>query len=281
MTAACGEANRRGMPPSLLHTAPPAPPSGTTDRLFGLLERIHGDKPWGRLLDAGTGEHSLRWVLSLPTTGWTAITGGEGGKGELGRKYAAQLRPQDGLIVGDWADPVLLVDEQYDVILADYLLGALDGFAPYFQDRLFPRLRQHLRPGGALYVIGLGPFPDQAETEGGRLILEISRLRDACILLAGHRCYREYPDDWARRALEAAGLVVDHSERMSIRFRERYVNGQLDVCLSKLPLIRDPALVASLRAHIEDLRGRALAVVADRGGIDFGHDYVIAAHLPA
>ena len=269
------------MSPSLLPPAPPPPASGTTDRLFGLIERIHGERPWGRLLDAGTGEHSLRWVLGLQTTGWTAITGGEGGKGELGRKYAAQLRPQDGLIVGDWADPLLLVNEQYDVILADYLLGALDGFAPYFQDRLFGRLALHLRPGGALYVVGLGPFPDRAEGEGGRLILEISRLRDACILLAGHRCYREYPDDWAQRALEAAGLVVEHSERMPIRFRERYVNGQLDVCLSKLPLIRDPALVASLRAHIEDLRRRALAFVADNGGIPFGHDYVIAARKPS
>ena len=269
------------MSPSLLPPAPPPPASGTTDRLFGLIERIHGERPWGRLLDAGTGEHSLRWVLGLQTTGWTAITGGEGGKGELGRKYAAQLRPQDGLIVGDWADPLLLVNEQYDVILADYLLGALDGFAPYFQDRLFGRLALHLRPGGALYVVGLGPFPDRAEGEGGRLILEISRLRDACILLAGHRCYREYPDDWAQRALEAAGRVVEHSERMPIRFRERYVNGQLDVCLSKLPLIRDPALVASLRAHIEDLRRRALAFVADNGGIPFGHDYVIAARKPS
>jgi 2-polyprenyl-6-methoxyphenol hydroxylase-like FAD-dependent oxidoreductase len=40
--------------------------------------------------------------------------------------------------------------------IADYLVGAIDGFSPYFQDRAFPRLARHLAPGGRMYVIGLG-----------------------------------------------------------------------------------------------------------------------------
>ena len=271
MTAAVAEANPVPMTPS-------AP---TTDQLFALIERVHGDRPWGRLLDAGTGAHSLSWVMGLPTTGWTAVTGGEGGKDQLARRHADRVRPTDRLVVGDWAEPGLLAGEVYDVILADYLLGALDGFAPYFQDRLFARLSLHLKAGGWLYAVGLGPTPDHSVEPGGQLIIEINRLRDACILLAGHRCYREYPDDWVCRHLEAAGLIVEHSERVPIVFRARYVNGQLDVCRSKLPLIKDPTLRAALDGQIEALRSRALAHVDQSGGIRFGHDWVVAARKPA
>ena len=44
-----------------------------------------------------------------------------------------------------------------------------------------------------MYIIGLEPYPDVTDSKGGQLILELSRLRDACILLAKHRPYREYP----------------------------------------------------------------------------------------
>ncbi len=40
---------------------------------------------------------------------------------------------QDQIIVGNWKDPSFLKGQVYDVVLADYLLGSIDGFAPYFQ----------------------------------------------------------------------------------------------------------------------------------------------------
>ena len=46
----------------------------TTDALFKHIELLQGKKPWGRLLDAGTGSASLRWITSLDTLSWTAIT---------------------------------------------------------------------------------------------------------------------------------------------------------------------------------------------------------------
>ena len=43
----------------------------TTDALFKHIELLQGNQPWGRFLDAGTGEASLRFVsythLTLPT----------------------------------------------------------------------------------------------------------------------------------------------------------------------------------------------------------------------
>jgi hypothetical protein len=38
------------------------------------IEQMQGDLPWGRVLDAGTGAHSLTWISSLQTDSWTAVT---------------------------------------------------------------------------------------------------------------------------------------------------------------------------------------------------------------
>jgi len=250
----------------------------TGDALFSTIERLHGDQPWGAVLDAGTGWHSLSWIRSLSTRRFTAVTGAKSRETDLVQKLGADgLRPDDQIITGNWTDPALLFGETYDVVLADYLLGAIEGFAPYFQDRLFARLHRHVAPDGCLYLVGLAPYPAGAADPGGRLILEIARLRDACILMAGHRCYREYPRDWVCRSLESAGFVVKESESIPIVYRRRFVDGQLDVCLRKLPYVADLDLRASLRAHIEDLRQRAHQHLLRVGAIPFGEDYVIAA----
>ena len=56
------------------------------------------------------------------------------------------------LVIGNWDDPELLRGETFDVILADYLIGAIDGFSPFTQELTFQRLRRHL----AKDVDGLG-----------------------------------------------------------------------------------------------------------------------------
>ncbi len=255
-------------------TSPPK-----VDALFSTIERLQADRPWGSVLDAGTGWHSLQWIRSLPTDRWTAITGAPARERDLADRLGpGGVRAQDRILTGNWTDPTLLHDDVFDVVLADYLLGAIDGFAPYFQGELFERLARHVHPeNGRLYVVGLEPYPDRAPDNGGRLILEIARLRDACILLAGHRCYREYPRDWVHRGLERAGFSVFESVAVPIVYRRRFVDGQLDVCLRKLPYIADEQLRASLRAHIEDLRERAHQHLLRVGGIHFGADYVVAA----
>lgn len=245
------------------------------DLLFDTLVRLHGARPWGAVLDAGTGSHSLGWICGLPTTRWTAVTGDPARERSMKAEFADRMRPDDRVLTGNWTDPTLLVGERYDVVLADYLLGAIDGFAPYFQDRLFERLRPLC--AGALYGVGLAPYPDAADTPGGRVILEIARLRDACILLAGHRCYREYPLDWVCRHLERAGFTVEEAISFPIVYRERFINGQLDVCERKLPHFADRALAAAMERTIAELRERALKICQVEGGIRFGEDWIFAA----
>lgn len=251
------------------------------DALFDSIERWQGDRPWGRVLDAGTGAHSLRWIRGLPTTGWTAVTGDPARERKLRDDAGASMRGTDAVVTGNWSDAAFLAEQRFDTVLADYLLGALDGFAPFHQDRLFGRLRRHV--AGRLYVVGLGPYPDGivpgegAETEAGRRILELARVRDACILLAGHRCYREYPVDWVVRNLEQAGFRVQEAETVPIIYRARFVNGQMDVCLRKLAFFEDQDVAAAMRRHIGEVRARALDACERLGGLRFGHDYVVAA----
>ena len=177
-----------------------------TDGLFEHIRVLHGARSWDAVLDAGTGRHSLEWVRAMATERWTAITGDEGMARTLREGPARDPRPGDRLVVGNWRDASLLAGEVYDVVLADYLLGALDAFAPYHQHRLFERLRPHV--GGRLYVVGLEPWPDRAETPDDALVTEIARVRDATLLLCKERCYREHPAWWVREHLERAGFRV-------------------------------------------------------------------------
>ena len=245
-------------------------------RLFREIERIHGARRWGSLLDAGTGTHSIGWVGSLVTERWTAVSGAEGHAAQTADAIAAKRRATDRIVVGNWADPALLAGERYDTVLADYLLGAIDGFAPYFQHRLFARLRSLV--GRRLYVVGLEPYvigePDSAQA---RLVREIGRFRDACLLLAGEQPYREYPAQWAVDHLEASGYRVIAAKRFANRYKERFVNSQIDMCAPRLAQIADRGLAGALAARGEALRAEALAHVASANGLRHGFDYVLAA----
>jgi hypothetical protein len=244
--------------------------------LFSYVAELQGDRPWGAMLDAGTGRGSLSWVTSLATDRWTAVTGSRLMAGQVEEVVAGSRRPEDRIVIGNWTDPELLQGETYDTVLADYLLGAVEGFAPYAQYQLFDRLRPLV--GRRLYVIGLEPYvPYNPSTPAGRLICEIGRLRDACLLIANERPYREYPFDWVKAHLEKAGFRIVASRHFPIRFRARFVNAQLDMCLDRITRFSDQALGRAMRSHVEDLRRRALAFEAENNGLQHGADYVIAA----
>ncbi len=245
------------------------------DALFTHIASLQGSTPWGNFLDAGTGRHSLQWVSTLETSRWTAVTADRAQLEGLKKEFRGRMRPEDRLLLGSWTDPRFLDGEVFDTILADYLLAAVDCYSPYFQERLFGRLRTHA--GGRLFVVGIEPYPEPAAAAGGRMILEIARLRDACILLAGHRPNREVPLDWARRSLEGAGYAVEDARVFPILYGPRFIHGQLDVCLEKLPFMPDRRLAREIERAVAALRERALAYCEKEGSIPFGEDYIISA----
>jgi hypothetical protein len=247
-----------------------------TSALFRYVAQLHGDRPWGAFLDAGTGTHSMGWLLGLPTERWTAVTGSADHARQVRALVGDRMRGEDRLLVGNWADPGLLAGESHDVVLADYLLGAVEGFAPYFQEDLFRRLRPLCR--GRLYVTGVEPYVPLAEPgdEAGRLVWAIGRHRDAVLTLAGERPYREYPLDWVLAALEQAGFAPFAARKFNIRYKAAFVNSQIDMCAPRLAGLADRSLAAALAEHGEALRRRALDHVEAHAGLRHGFDYVIA-----
>jgi hypothetical protein len=255
-----------------------------SDVLFETVERYHADKDWGAVLDAGTGLSSVKWLMKLEScTNWTAITADNQMKATIMGDADVNLRDNDKLIVGNWMDDEFCKTlETYDTIVADYLIGAVDGFSPYAQDLIIKKLRQHLKPGGRLYIIGMYPIPDHAQGDA-ELITEVRRVRDACILLAGHRPYREYPSEWVIRHLESEGLRVFKSKIFTILHSEESTMRQLRVARSKLELMPQASMRMAMDSYLTDIEERLSEIMTNqsKNNIPLSHDYVIAAELPS
>lgn len=248
----------------------------TTSPIFRRIAALQEDRPWGSFLDAGTGLHSLQWVASLPTERWTAVTGAGSMETQVRRALRSRMRTQDRIVRGNWSDPALLAGETYDTVLADYLLGALDGFAPYGQYELFQRLRPLV--GNRLYVVGLEPYvPYFPEDPAGRMICELGRVRDACLLLANERPYREYPMEWTLKQIRQAGLRIIDSTQFPIRYGRRYIDSQIRMCETRLARFSDQGVAAAMKAHLASLEERACRLHDELGGLRHGFDYLIAA----
>lgn len=253
--------------------------------LFGHIERLQavhlqqtGGEGWGRVLDAGTGGHSLRWLLRMPHTALTAVTGEVAMHEALALELQEALGPADTLLLANWRDGGLLATEAFDVVLADYLLGALEAHAPFFQDVLFQRLRKRLAPGGRLYATGAEPLPaPPADDARGCLVVEVAALRDAAVTLAGARPHREHPAEYMLRQLRRQGLRVLEVAEFPAVHSLALLRLQLDVAEEHARRLADAALAAALLAAAGRLR-KALA--GHQWPHRFGHDYVVAAALP-
>eukprot|EP00525_Craspedostauros_australis_P001528 CAMPEP_0198133258 /NCGR_PEP_ID=MMETSP1442-20131203/59472_1 /TAXON_ID= /ORGANISM="Craspedostauros australis, Strain CCMP3328" /LENGTH=310 /DNA_ID=CAMNT_0043794371 /DNA_START=671 /DNA_END=1603 /DNA_ORIENTATION=- len=263
---------------------------GKDDILFGSIEERQGDRPFGRVLDAGTGMHSLRWIATLSETlgmeHVTCITADETMRKNVQREADdLEITDVSKVIIGNWFGPdgttsINLKPESFDVILADYLIGAMDGFSPYQQDLMLPKLVRYLKPGGRLYIVGLEPLPDKAPGDAN-IICKVRQVRDACILLGGHRCYREYPMQWMERQIEhrSSHLKLIHTSTFPILYRHQTIVNQINVGRSKFSLFPTKELAASMKKVMDDLEAQSLEATsrAPNGRIRLGFDYVITA----
>lgn len=244
--------------------------------LFSYIEELQGEAAFGRVLDAGTGPRSLRWLTSLDTDSITAVTGDPLMQRQVAKLAADWKRPHDQLVVGNWTDPDLLAGERFDTVLADYLLGSIEGFAPYFQDQLFARLRP--LTGKRLYLTGVEPYVGERPAgEAGVLVWGIGRYRDACLLLLGKRPYREYPLDWVVAQLRRSGFEPAASRKFPASYSADFVNRQIELAKAGLERMPDQALGEALLAQGEALRATALAYIATHGALRHGFSYVVAA----
>lgn len=244
--------------------------------LFSYIEKLQGGAGFGSVLDAGTGTHSIQWLISQQTASWTAVTGASAHARQVRQVLDGRERAGDRLLVGNWADPDLLAGECFDTVLADYLLGAVEGFSPYFQENLFARLRPLTRH--RLYLTGVEPYVlFNPNTQAGELVWQLGRLRDACLLLTGEQPYREYPLDWVLEQLRRSGFRPIAARKFPIRYKSGFVEGQVNICLHRLEALNDRRLADALRQHADALRARVHAFIEAHGALPHGFDYVIAA----
>ena len=184
------------------------------------------------------------------------------------------MRPQDRVLVGNWLDEDLLKGETFQVVLADYLVGAVERFAPYFQSRLLGRLRKHV--SNRLYVVGLEPYGDSDGSIDADLVIRIANLRDACLLHSQDRPHREYPRWWMLEELERRGYQVKSSRSFPIAYGKSFVEAELDVCREALSKARQD-LAKALSVEEARLRIEATTHIARNGPLRWGCDYVISA----
>ncbi len=247
-----------------------------TSSLYRKIEQLQSDVPWGHVLDAGTGPASLAWLCSLPTERWTAVTAQPEIAARARQRLAGSFRTVDRIIVDNWSKPELLAGEQFDTVLCDYFIGAVEAFAPYAQESLLQRMANAVR--GRLYVTGLEPYvPLVAKDEVGLFVGDLARLRDACQLLARDRPYREYPAAWVAEVLRRSGLQPLEGQFFPIRYGQKFLQSQLEICTSRVSRFNDPTLVSAMNDHIARMRERGLALIDKHDGLPYGQNYVLAA----
>jgi len=244
-------------------------PKSADDLIF---RHITEDNPhFGRVLDAGTGMHSFQWLSEISSAeSITAVTASDSFQKQVQQKAATLgIANRTTVVLGNWFVPTqypITKDAVFDTIIADYLIGSMDGFSPYRQDEMIPLLLHHLTPTGRLYIVGLEPVP----TDSSTLVSRVYQTRDACILLAGHRCYREYPLNWIEKQVNKAGAVTESTQQFPIVHSAVSLEKQVQVGRSKLPLL--PAAVADgMREHLDELSQE----VQDKTPLKVGFDYVV------
>lgn len=249
-----------------------------TSLLFEHIESQQGTRRWGHVLDAGTGQHSLKWLRTLSTESWTAVTADPIRIVDMQPTLLPHMRPQDRFILGNWDDPTLLENESFDVVLFDYLIGAMDVFSPYSQDLILPRIRPLVTQ--RLYLIGLEPTLTNAyhptDSTGATLLDQLDKLKAACRILAGKRPYREYPASWIARQAKQAGFSILEIKHFPRTLRQGYVQSRLRACRQLLPDITHPELQRGLAKQIDTIETQLLPI-AKQHGIPFGANYVITA----
>ena len=266
---------------------------------------------FGRFLDAGTGSESLRWVASLfdksMIDSYTAITADE----MMHRRVTDQadelgISNKGRIIIGNWIDGVnkntgevsfssrrkkkkgsnnvLLHQgeeaEQFDTILVDYLIGAMDKFSPYFQDVIFERLNVHLRPGGRLLILGMEPISDEGDDKSGvaKITTDIKHVRDACQLLAGERPYREFPLSWIERTLDKVdGLTIVQRKIFPYKYTFEKLAEQIDLGRRRVDKFSSEELKAVMTGLLDELEAKSLKITTGLkdGTFMSGFNYVV------
>jgi len=246
------------------------------DPVFRWLSKVLSktDRSLGQVLDAGTGPDSLTWLARQRCESITAVTACDGMYATLEDEVMEYLDPsRDKVLVGNWKDETFLQKKSFDLVLADYLLGSVDFFAPYFQVGLLERLSHLTKPGGMLILVGKEPPEDLTSDATSQLVLDIECFRDAVITLGRQRPYREMPRRWCAQQLNKDFQLLK-GRLFPRKLNEEKVLRNLDWAAEELENVQVP-LREAMQKHLELLRSRLRETTDTVDGHVFGQDYAL------
>ena len=280
--------------PATLQAVPPMLPSACTrsgDRIYNWLADTvatrHGNtKSWGHVLDAGAGLSSMCWLMEQRYTSLTEITATNNGRyGALDLRKAVNNFERVNIVLGNWKQPDfidrMLNTKLYDVVVADYLLGAIERHWPYGADTMMDRLLRVVKPGGYLLVVGLEPYElllDRNDKQD-RLVLDIESIGDAAARLTGVATYRELPEEWIRHQVERQNTEysVVATKQFEMALTKTSLGNQLDYAKTLIKTLKG-TMRQSFSQRIKELeralegftvhrRARNYALVVQRNAV--------------
>jgi hypothetical protein len=210
------------------------------------LERLRPgapEKPWGRVLDAGTGPSSVAWLVKAATrlgiSSITATTASKDLAASLKRKHSKAVA--SGLlnlaVVSRWGSVPGTGTNLglFDTVILDYVLGAVEGLEPHGHAAVLDAISSHAAEGAAVLIVGAEPYEERfSDPAGSSLVGSVMRVRDTCLKAAGVTPFRELPMAETLRLVRQAGLSAVASTAFPVLLSRRGLLHQLPVCQQRL-----------------------------------------------
>ena len=249
-----------------------------------LLDHQQEKSSWGDVLDAGAGFNSMCWLMRQDYDSITEVTattkGRYGSKGlrEAVSEYSDRVR----IVLGNWQNNNFFPSEKkFDVVVADYLLGATELHWAYGADTMMDHLLHFVKPGGYLLIVGLEPYETILDRNlpQDQLVLEIEAIGDAAALLAGESTYRELPEHWVNQQVtRTKGLYnIVASKQFEMKLTVTSMRSQIGYAKRTLKKIKNEKLQTAYLERVRELeeelkkswttnhqRGRNYAMVIQR-----------------
>lgn len=271
---------------------------------------VRGHTRWGHVLDAGTGQGSMSWLCGQPTESVVAVTAARDMANKMKRKLRKPCKPVEllsgatqsadhpnVLLVGNWftgedqhspltQHPVYSA-RRFDTVLAEYLLGALEHFAAFHEQKMIDMLVSSVTDDGLLLFCGRSPFdypgPENYKSKYSRdkqLVLDTERIRDAAMLLSQQREYREFPAWWVVEAVKNRGFEIVRQKAFTHKVDKTYITSQLEWAAREARKVTMRSLSADLLKHIATLQAQADAAFTGITSVAFGGSYCFVARKP-
>jgi SAM-dependent methyltransferase len=212
---------------------------------------------WESVLDAGTGFGSMCWLMRQKRktiTGVTAASTGTYGSNDL----SSAFKKEDAITIaaGNWKDASFLQNETFDVVVADYLLGAVELHWPHGADGMMDRVLGATSPGGFVLIVGLEPYEmvlNRARYKD-RLVLDIEAIGESAAFVAGKTTYREVPESWVLRQVgRFPDFQVVATRQFEMRIHARSLQKQIGYARSTAKKIGDIGMKNAYLSRVTEL----------------------------